>query len=57
MKKIKLNRTNKKLVKLTKEQEAIIYLATMMENPMHHDYKLRMHILDILGLEYVKNNQ
>lgn len=38
-----------KKAKLTKVEEAIIYLAEMLENPLHNEYKVKRAVLDILG--------
>lgn len=43
----------KRTVHLTKVQKAILLLANYMEDPMHHDYRVQNHVLDILGLELV----
>lgn len=44
-------------IKLTKVEEALIYLASMCESPNHDQYKLRAHILDILGYEELKDKK
>ena len=39
-------------MKLTKEQEAIILLADYLEDHNHADYKVKKHIMEILGIEF-----
>lgn len=38
---------------ITPIEMAIITLATYLEDPSHDDYKVKEHILEILGLEDV----
>lgn len=41
----------KRVVKVTKEQRAIVVLARHAELCPYNNYKITQHILDILGLE------
>ncbi len=41
------------ITKINKVEKAIIYLAWMLEDPLHDQYRLRDHVLDILGLQDV----
>ena len=37
-------------MKLTKIEHALLYIADMMENPMHDQYQIKNQVLNILGL-------
>jgi hypothetical protein len=41
----------KEIAKLTPEQEAIIYIAEILDSVPGNDYKVLQPVLDILGLE------
>ena len=43
-----------KQIKLNKIERAILLLAEYLENPQHDQFKVRQHILEMLGLEEVK---
>lgn len=42
---------SRKVQQITDIERAIIHLAECMENPMHHEYRVRTEILEILGWE------
>jgi len=42
--------------RLDQIEEAIIYLAEMMEDPTHDMYMIKDKVLDILRLEEIKNS-
>lgn len=42
-------------LKPSREEEAIMALADYLEDPMHDQYKVKEHIMDILGLEMLDN--
>lgn len=44
-------KTKNKEVKLTNIERAVILLAGYMEDPMHSDYRVRDHIIEVLGFE------
>lgn len=44
----------RKLVKLNKIEKAILFLAEYMEDPNHDQYRIKTMVLDILGLEEIK---
>ena len=41
----------RKIYKLNRIEKAILHLADLLEDPMHDQYKVRLMIMDILGLE------
>lgn len=44
-----------KLIELSKVEKALIYLADMLEDPMHDQYKVRQKVEEILEVELVPN--
>ena len=40
---------------VTPIEEAILALAEYMEDSMHDQYKVKKHIAEILGVEFIKN--
>lgn len=47
----------KETKKLTRIEEAILMLADYLEDEMHADYKIKQHIMEILGVELIKSNE
>ena len=50
----KIIKKKRKVAKLNRIEKAFLYIAGMMEDPVHDQYMIKAHILDILGLEEVK---
>ncbi len=41
--------------KLTKVEQALVYIADMIEDPNHDQYKIKQVVLDLLGLELIED--
>ncbi len=49
------NKIIPKFVKLTNTQKALIYLAEMMQDPMHDQYMIKARVFEILELVQLNN--
>ncbi|MES2060234.1 MAG: hypothetical protein V4438_04355 [Patescibacteria group bacterium] len=45
-------KSKERIAKLSKVEKAIVYLAEMMQDPMHDQYRIRAQVIDILGYEW-----